>query len=70
MKYVGLYIDREAGTVDIFPMHDIERSHTIKGSEKEAIAWAIDNVKVPDTRPIREDEVAVVAWKTKYSHGR
>jgi hypothetical protein len=66
-KHVGLYVDRDGGMVTIFPM---QQGRTIIGGEAEGIAWAIANVKIPDARPIRADEIAVVALKMKDLNGR
>jgi hypothetical protein len=70
MKHVGLYIDHDGGIVTILPMYDSAQGRTIVGGEAEGIAWAIANVKIPDVRPIRADEIAVVAVRMRDSHGR
>jgi hypothetical protein len=66
-KHVGVYVDSDGGMVTILPMHDSAQGRTIIGGEAEGIAWAIANVKIPDVRPIRADEIAVVALKMKDS---
>jgi len=66
-KHVGLYVDHDGGMVTIFPLHDSAQGRTIVGGEAEGIAWAIANVKIPDVRPIRADEITVVAVKMKDS---
>ena len=66
-KHVGLYVDQKGGMVSIFLLNDSAQSRTIIGGEAEGIAWAISNVKIPDVRPIRADEITVVAVKMKDS---